>query len=392
MAGKLFGSQRSLREANRANLLDTVHKYGAMTQVELAEMTGLSTATVSALVHELADEGRLETRSTVRNGRRATLVALAHDQGLAVGVAITRRTLDLVLLDSAKQILARHALPLGDGHRPDETLERAQMLLAETLETGGFSIDEVTGVGVALGAPVEKRSNMIAVPGLLNGWEDVSVADVIGNAYHVPVFVDNDANAAALCEARIGAASEENVRSFLYVQVSSGVGAGLISDGEVWRGVTGLAGEIGHVQVDPLGSICLCGNRGCLNTVVNEQRLTSLLEVTHGHLTMEDLVQKANDGDVGCRRVIEDAAMRVGDVTATTCIAFDPELIVIGGLLSQSGDAFSEPFSESLQRKLFPNVMSAIEVIPAKYPTAGAAIGAAIMAIENVERTNLAQQ
>ena len=91
MATRLFGSQTSLREANRANLLASIHKFGAMTQVELAEVTGLSTATVSTLVHQLVDEDQLETKSTVRNGRRATLVTLARHQGLGVGLWIARR-------------------------------------------------------------------------------------------------------------------------------------------------------------------------------------------------------------------------------------------------------------------------------------------------------------
>ena len=111
MATRLFGSQTSLREANRANLLPTIHKFGAMTQVELAEVTGLSTATVSTLVHQLVDEDQLETKSTVRNGRRATLVTLARHQGLGVGLWIARRHLTLSIVDFSKSIIAEYTLP-----------------------------------------------------------------------------------------------------------------------------------------------------------------------------------------------------------------------------------------------------------------------------------------
>ena len=99
---KKLGSQSSLREANRANLLESIHKFGAMTQVELAEIMGVSTATISALVHQLSDEGQLETHGTVRNGRRAQLVTLAHHNGLAAGVHITRRGLRVVLCDDTR--------------------------------------------------------------------------------------------------------------------------------------------------------------------------------------------------------------------------------------------------------------------------------------------------
>ena len=135
MATRLFGSQTSLREANRANLLASIHKFGAMTQVELAEVTGLSTATVSTLVHQLVDEDQLETKSTVRNGRRATLVTLARHQGLGVGLWIARRHLTLSIVDFSKSIIAEHTLPLPLGHKADTTLERAMLLINETLSS-----------------------------------------------------------------------------------------------------------------------------------------------------------------------------------------------------------------------------------------------------------------
>lgn len=148
MATRLFGSQTSLREANRANLLASIHKFGAMTQVELAEVTGLSTATVSTLVHQLVDEDQLETKSTVRNGRRATLVTLARHQGLGVGLWIARRHLTLSIVDFSKSIIAEHTLPLPLGHKADTTLERAMLLINETLSSIDAEASELVGIGV----------------------------------------------------------------------------------------------------------------------------------------------------------------------------------------------------------------------------------------------------
>ena len=123
MATRLFGSQTSLREANRANLLASIHKFGAMTQVELAEVTGLSTATVSTLVHQLVDEDQLETKSTVRNGRRATLVTLARHQGLGVGLWIARRHLTLSIVDSRSQSSLSTRFPCRWATKADTTLD-----------------------------------------------------------------------------------------------------------------------------------------------------------------------------------------------------------------------------------------------------------------------------
>ncbi|WP_242357344.1 ROK family transcriptional regulator [Bifidobacterium pseudolongum] len=384
---KKLGSQSSLREANRANLLESIHKFGAMTQVELAEIMGVSTATISALVHQLSDEGQLETHGTVRNGRRAQLVTLAHHNGLAAGVHITRRGLRVVLCDDTRSPYMEHHYPLARNHLPDTTLDIAARMIRESLEQMDAGADELLAIGVALGAPVDKRTRMLAVPGLLPGWEDGDIAAAFREMFDVPVIVDNDANMSAFCEARVGAGS--GIEDFVYVNASDGVGAGIVRGGEVHHGVTGLAGEIGHIQVDPLGAICQCGNRGCLNTVVDEQRLTSLLAVTHGDLTLNDLVLKANDGDPGCRRVIADAAVRIGNVASTLCISVDPELVVVGGELAQAGEVFLDPFREALQRLLFPDALTPIAVLEAKLPKINGALGAGIMAMENEEREAL---
>ena len=169
MATRLFGSQTSLREANRANLLASIHKFGAMTQVELAEVTGLSTATVSTLVHQLVDEDQLETKNTVRNGRRATLVTLARHQGLGVGLWIARRHLTLSIVDFSKSIIAERTLPLPLGHKADTTLERAMLLINETLSSIDAEASELVGIGVAVAAPVATSDHTIAIPGILPG-------------------------------------------------------------------------------------------------------------------------------------------------------------------------------------------------------------------------------
>ncbi|NEG56101.1 ROK family transcriptional regulator [Bifidobacterium platyrrhinorum] len=382
---RLFGSQTSLREANRANLLASIHKFGAMTQVELAEVTGLSTATVSTLVHQLVDEGRLETAGTTRNGRRATLVKLARHQGLGVGIWVAPRQLTLTIVDFSKSIIAEHMLPLPYGHKADVTLERAMVLVNEALGNAGADANEIVGIGVALAAPVASHDHMIAIPGILPGWEGVDVAAPLGAAFNTPVYIDNDANLAAFAESRMGAAVGK--RSLVYIQVDDGVGAGIMIGGEVLHGVTGLAGEIGHIQVDPLGSICTCGNRGCLNTLVAENRLVQLLSVTHGNMTLDDLVDQANAGDPGCRRIIGDAALRIGQVAADLCISVDPELIVLGGRLAMSGEVFSQPFREALQRMLFPDAVAPIEVRTSPNPQDNSALGGALLAIERSVRS-----
>lgn len=375
------GSQTALREANRALLFETVRKFGGLTQIELSEATGLSTATVSNLVRQFVDEDVFETRSTIRSGRRATLVTLRRQLGISIGMFIGKRELAICVMDFSRTILSSHSLPLALDHKVDSTIERAILLIEETINALGATTSEIVGICLAVEAPVNKATQQVAVSGILRGWENKELRAPFSSVFQVPVYVQNSAHMGGLAESRLGSA--RGIENFIYVHASDGVGAAAFVNGALLRGVTGLAGEIGHVQVDPLGPICSCGNRGCLNTTVNEARLVSLLNVTHGTMTLDDLITMANDGDPGCRRIVADVSVRIAEVTAQVCITLDPKIVVVGGKFAETGDLFIEPFQESLRRLLFPDALAPIDVLPAHFEKTSQITGACLFALEH---------
>ncbi|MFV0286369.1 MAG: ROK family protein, partial [Demequina sp.] len=265
------GSQSSLRRANTERIVDVVRQFGSLTQVELAQATGLSPATVSTIVKDLQAEGVVETRHTIRSGRRAQLVTLAHRAGLLVGVVVGERSLRIAIADSGYDILTRQDLPLPADHRHDTTLDRAALLIADLVESLGSTLDEVLAIGIAVPAPVDPATGSVPVSGILRGWEDLPIAEVLGRRLGAPAVVGNDADLGALGELRFGAGRGHE--SLLYVRASYGVGAGIILGGQVHHGHLGTAGEIGHMLLDSQGAICRCGSRGCLNTVCGAQAL-----------------------------------------------------------------------------------------------------------------------
>ncbi|MCI1936144.1 MAG: ROK family transcriptional regulator [Bifidobacteriaceae bacterium] len=375
------GSQTALREANRALLFETVRKFGGLTQIELSEATGLSTATVSNLVRQFVDEDVFETRSTIRSGRRATLVTLRRQLGISIGMFIGKRELAICVMDFSRTILSSHSLPLALDHKVDSTIERAILLIEETINALGATTSEIVGICLAVEAPVNKATQQVAVSGILRGWENKELRAPFSSVFQVPVYVQNSAHMGGLAESRLGSA--RGIENFIYVHASDGVGAAAFVNGALLRGVTGLAGEIGHVQVDPLGPICSCGNRGCLNTTVNEARLVSLLNVTHGTMTLDDLITMANEGDPGCRRIVADVSVRIAEVTAQVCITLDPKIVVVGGKFAETGDLFIEPFQESLRRLLFPDALAPIDVLPAHFEKTSQITGACLFALEH---------
>ncbi|MCA5892544.1 ROK family transcriptional regulator [Isoptericola sp. NEAU-Y5] len=378
-----MGSQSSLREANRARVVDAVKRHGGLTQVELTGATGLSPATVSTIVKELVGGGLVEVRNTIRSGRRAQLVTLAHRVGLVAGVLVGVRHLAVAVADVSHEVLAEQVLPLPAEHRADTSLDRAALLLVDLLERVGAGLDEVLGIGVGIPAPVDASSGQVTVRGILRGWDGVPVAQVLSKRLARPVFVDNDANLGALAESTVGAAREAH--DAVYVRAGHGVGAGIVLGGRVHRGVAGTAGEIGHVQVDPAGNICACGSRGCLDTVVGDRALLEPLRSSHGNLTLRDVVRLANDDDPGCREIVADAGRVTGGVVASLATAFNPEIVVVGGALAQTGDVFLSPLREALRRRTLLAAITPLDVVPAGLGTRSELEGALALALAHTD-------
>jgi predicted NBD/HSP70 family sugar kinase len=198
----------------------------------------------------------------------------------------------------------------------------------------------------------------------------------------VHVEIDNDANLGALGEVLFGAA--RGLRNVVYVKVSSGIGAGLVLAGRLYRGSAGKAGELGHVQARPHGAVCRCGNRGCLETVASTPALVDLLRRSHGPgFAFGDLLGLLAAGDPGATRVVEDAGHAIGRVLGDLCDLLDPEAIVVGGELAASGEPFLEAMRAEIGDRLLPR---AVDVRPGLLGERAEVLGALALVIGNAER------
>ena len=215
---------------------------------------------------------------------------------------------------------------------------------------------------------------MISVRGIMRGWDEIHIGHVLSKRLGRPVFVDNDANLGALAESTQGAS--RFYRDSVYVRASYGTGAGIVLGGQVHRGFAGTAGEIGHVQVDPQGDICRCGSRGCLDTVVGAAALLEPLRSSHGTLALRDVIQRAIEGDPGCARVIADAGSTIGEVVSGLAMAVNPQCIVVGGELAETGELLLGPLREAIRHRVLLNQIAPLEVVPAELGQRAEVIGA----------------
>ncbi|MDM4762490.1 ROK family transcriptional regulator [Galbitalea sp. SE-J8] len=376
------GSQTSLREANRARLVDSLKQHGRLTQVELAGVTGLSPATVSNIVKELSASGVLTTTASSRSGRRAVEVALARQLGLVAGLHFSSRHLRIAISDVGRAVVAENHVPLAFDHRHDRELDRAALLLGDMLDSVGASLDDVLAVGIALPVPIDQSTGMISAPGLMRGWEGVPIAEDFEQRVQRPAIVDSDANAGALAEHRQGAARD--VSSAAYVRAGHTIGAGLILDGRVFHGTRGKAGQIGHVTIDENGPICRCGSRGCLDTLAGGPALMELFRGDPRMQRLRDLLAQADAGDASCRRVIADAGRHIGIALANLCNIVDPELVVVGGELAQAGETLLAPMRHALERSALAGAAGVPDIVQGALESRAELLGCLSLAIDSI--------
>jgi predicted NBD/HSP70 family sugar kinase len=259
--------------------------------------------------------------------------------------------------DLSHTVLVEREVPLLPEHTAESGMAEAVRLVDTLLDEIGATRRDVLGVGLGIPGPIDMRTGRIEAGSVLPEWVGVRAATAMGDRLGLPVQVDNDANLGALAEVMWGAARGH--RNAAYLKVASGIGAGLVIDGRLYRGSAGTAGEIGHTTIDESGEVCRCGNRGCLETVASVPVLVGLLRNSSGgDITAADMLAMAGDGHAGCRRVIEDAGRQIGVAVANLCNLLNPDLVVVGGELAGAGDMLLEPLRGVLRRFAIPSVAS----------------------------------
>ncbi|CAG6397954.1 ROK family transcriptional regulator [Streptomyces cocklensis] len=382
------GSQSSLHRANLERVVRAVRLAGSLTQAEIARSTGLSAATVSNIVRELRDNGTVQVTPTSSGGRRARSVALSGDAGIVVGVDFGHSHLRVAVGNLAHQVLAEQSEPIDVDASASQGFDRAEQLVARLVESTGISPEKVLGVGLGVPGPIDVETGALGSTAILPGWSGVNPRQEMSDRLGVPVQVDNDANLGALGELVWGGG--RGVKDLAYIKVASGVGAGLVIDGRIYRGPGGTAGEIGHITLDESGPVCRCGNRGCLETFTAARYVLELLRGSHGEgLTVPRMVQLAREGDPGCRRVTGDVGRHIGMGVASLCNLLNPSRIVLGGDLAEAGELVLGPIRESVSRYAIPSAAQRLSVVPGALGARAEVLGALALVLSEMGDSTL---
>ncbi|MDA8368887.1 MAG: ROK family transcriptional regulator [Nocardiopsaceae bacterium] len=353
------------------------------TRSELAAVTGLARSTVAQRVDALLASGLIgpagEAAST--GGRPPTTFAFMPSARVVLAADLGATYARLALTDMAGYVLAETRADLDIATGPETVLDWVITHGRKLLEQVGRSPGELLGVGIGLPGPVEHSTGRAVNPPIMPGWDGFDVPGYVEARFFGPVLVDNDVNIMALGEhfARWGDASH-----LMFVKVATGIGCGIISDGGVYRGAKGAAGDLGHIQVPHgTGHPCRCGNTGCLEAVASGSAIAAeLAEQGIAARTALDVVELARSGSVPALRSLRQSGRDIGEVLAASVNMLNPSIIVIGGSLALAGDHLLAGVREVIYQRSLPLATEDLRIVSAQMGERAGVIGAAVMVIE----------
>ncbi len=295
-----------------------------------------------------------------------------------IGIDLGGTNLRVAGVSAAGAVLASHREETAARQGPEAVIERiaaAVLRVAAALTSDGFVVR-----GVALGAPgiISSSSGSVVSSPNLPGWQDVPLRDRVAAAVGLPVLLENDANAAAYGEYWLGAG--QGCESMVLLTLGTGVGGGLVLGGDLWRGAEGMAGEVGHLTVDPTGRTCRCGNTGCLEVYASATGIAERYRELSGSeegTSAQVLHERARDGDPNARQAFREAGRALGVVFASLVNLLNPERIVLGGGVLPAWDFFMPAAEQELRRRAFAAPAARVGFSPAALGDRAGVIGAA---------------
>ena len=382
----------TMREMNLVLVLNTLRQNAPISRAEIARMTGLRKATVSSLVKDLVTGGFVQDigvdPTSTQIGRPSSYLKLNPEAGNIIGAEIGVDFISVIATNFAAEIITRKHESTLDLDTQEEIIDRTIEILKEIYKETSQGDRPVFGIGLGVpGLVDESTGTLLFAPNL--GWRDVPLRKIFEAEFNVPVYVDNEANLAALGETYFGAGQDS--RLVLYIVSGTGLGGGIVINGQLLTGSGGFTGEVGHMTIDPAGLLCNCGNHGCWETVASQRSVfrrvregitkgkkSSLMDTIDGDLnklTIPLVVEAAASGDPVACQALEETGYWLGLGIANLMNALNPQRVVIGGTLSLAKECLMPAIRDVVNQRALPWVAETAEIMIAEHGADACVIG-----------------
>lgn len=388
--------QQVVKNLNKHAVLDLIRfTPGGISRAELAQRMDLSRAAMTAIVNDLL-ESQVVRETEARNkqsGRPPIILEINPARGFVAGIDMGASHLLVMLADFAAQVIDEVEIPFNIADGPEKCLNQASALLADLLKKHEMTAADLGAIGLGVPGPIASEAGMVYAPPIMPGWDGYPIQATLEEKWNLPVSLNNDAELGAIGEWAYGAGRGENYLA--YIKVGTGIGSGLLLNGQIYRGATGSAGEIGHLTIEENGPLCECGNAGCLEALAGGRAiarqareairqgkrtlLASLGPVEE--ITARDVASAARRGDLVAQQIISRAGSYLGIAIAGLVNLFNPRMIVVGGGVAQVGDLLLQPIRDTVARRSLQASARTVKINTAVLRRHSSAMGAVVQAL-----------
>ncbi|MEV5894648.1 ROK family transcriptional regulator [Nonomuraea fuscirosea] len=361
-------------------ILQLIRKGTCRTRKELIEYTGLSRSTITDRVDRLIDAGYIHESGVgvSGGGRPPSVLDVDAARRLLLVADLGASHARVALTDLAARPMAEERAEMRIELGPDAVLSWVREAFQRMLDRAGRPTGDVCGVGLDLPGSVDHATGRVIRSFLMPGWDDHPVGEAIGSMFDVPVLVENDANAMALGE---WWSSWRGTDSLILIKVSTGIGTGIVLDGQIYRGVEEAAGNIGHVRLRETDDrVCTCGSRGCVASLASGHALATDLGMT----SSRDVVRLVHAGDPGAIARVQEAGRTLGVVLATAVSLLNPGVLVLAGDMAQTREHYLTGIREVVYRRSLPYTTRNLEIVTSSLGDRAGIVGMAVIVMEHV--------
>lgn len=368
-----------MKKQNKNLVLEIIKNKSPISRMEIAKMTGMSPTSISRIVNELNQQGFVRETELVTSGvgRKATLLDVCDDVLYTIGVEIDKTIIKIGVVNYVGQIIDMHTFSRNPKEIYDETLQIITIQVKKIIEKNGLSNKKVIGLGVGLPGYIDYKNGVVKLSDQLR-WKDIPLAENLKQLTKLDVIIDNELKMKIVAESFLGKA--KGARNAVLVGIGSGIGSAVILNGEIYRGESNNAGEIGHTVIVPNGNVCSCGKIGCLAAYISEGAILADSRKVKDLASIEEVFHSYRVREPWALNILDRTTTYIALAISNILCLYDAEVIILSGNLIDKLPEIKQVIEQKCQLYIWEPLKQTAQIVYSQISDQGVVHGAAIQA------------
>jgi len=371
--------QVQMRRQNKYIVLDAIRQMAPISRIQLSKYTKMSPTTITRIVQELEAEGFIleGVSEETAIGRRPTLIHMREDVLYTIGIEIDCFTIRIGILDFLGKLIAFQEVKCSIKHQYEEAIHLLKRSIENIMTEYQIAQDKLLGIGIGIPGVINNEEGIIVSSEQLK-WENCHIREDLNGVFGCEVIVDNELKMQIIAE--IGDIYTPLYSNCILVGIGTGIGASILLNGEVYRGIQNKAGEISHITINPFGEMCHCGKRGCLSMYVSEVTLLKRTPKNLNIQSIEEILQCVDQGEQWAIDIQQDVATFLAIAINNLVCLYEPEAVIVSGEIIEHNVTFQKLLSEKCKQYIWKELQPYFDLQFSNQLKEGVVKGAALQA------------